>query len=106
MKEINWKSLSFSLLISTSIHGTILSILFIQYFNTMSVLFDAILSHINNSNASGKIAFTIAEGKPLIPVWAWIVFFLISYIFVTIVSYFLIELLHQRKKRKNAGEGM
>jgi len=106
MKEINWKSLSLSLIISTIVHGTILSILLIQYFNTMSLIFDAILSHINNSNTSGKIAFTIAEGKPLIPLWAGILLFSISYILVTMVSYFLIEFLNQRKKINNAGEGI
>jgi len=105
MKGINWKSLSLSLIISTMIHGIILSILLIQYYNTLSLIFNAILSHINNSNASGKIAFTIAEGKPPIPLWAGILLFSISYILVTMVIYLLIELLKQRKKMNNAGDG-
>jgi hypothetical protein len=98
MKEINWKSLSLSLIISTIIHGTILTILLIQYLNTMALIFDTILSHINNSNTSGKIAFTIAEGKPLIPLWAGILIFSVSYILVTMISYLLIESLNRRKK--------
>jgi hypothetical protein len=106
MKEINWKSLSLSLIISTIIHGIVLSILLIQYFNTMSLIFDAILSYINNSNTSGKIAFTIAEGKPLIPLWAGILLVSIFYILVTMVIYLLIELLKQRKKINDAGEGI
>jgi uncharacterized membrane protein YwzB len=98
MKEINWKSLSLSLIISTILHGTILTFFLIQYLNTMSSIFDTILTQMNNSNSSGKIAFTIAEGQPLISLWSGILFFSVSYILITIVSYFLIELQNQRKK--------
>jgi hypothetical protein len=97
MKEINWKSLSLSLILSTIVNGTILSILLIWYTNIMSVLFHEILSHINNSNVSGKTAYTIAYGKP-IPIWAGILIFSMSYIFVTLISYLVIESLKQRKK--------
>jgi hypothetical protein len=98
MREINWKSLSLSLIISTILNGTVLSILLIQCINNISSSFDWILSHINNSNTSGKIAYTIVEGKPLIPFWAWFLIFSLSYIFVTMISYYLIQLQNQRKK--------
>ena len=98
MREINWKSLSLSLIISTILNGTALSILLIQYMNNMSSLYHEIFSYINNSNTSGKIAYTIVEGKPPVPFYAWIPIFCISYIFVTMISYFLIELQNQRKK--------
>jgi hypothetical protein len=97
MKEINWKSLSLSLIISTILNGTALSILLIQYMDIMSSLFHEILSYINNSNTSGKITYTIAEGKS-IPFWAWILLFSISYIFVTMISYYLIDFQNKRKK--------
>jgi hypothetical protein len=99
MKEINWKSLSLSLILSTVVNGTILSILLIWYTNTMSVLFHEILSHLNNSNVSGKTAYTIAYGKPLVPFWAWILIFCLSYFFITMISYLLIQLQNQRKNR-------
>jgi len=98
MKEISWKSLSLSLIVSAILNGTVLSILLIWYTNTMSVLFHEILLHINNSNVSGKTAYTIAYSKPLAPFWAWILIFCLSYIFVTMISYFLIQLQNQRKK--------
>jgi hypothetical protein len=98
MKEINWKSLSLSLLLSTVVNATILSILFIWYTNTISVLFHEILSHLNNSNVSGKTASTIAYGNEPFPVWAGILIFSLSYIFVTMISYILIELRNRRKK--------
>jgi len=63
----------------------------------MSYLFHEILSHINNLNASGKTAYTIAEGETF-PFWAGILIFSISYIFVTMILYFLIEAHSQRKK--------
>ncbi len=94
MKEINWKSLSLSLIISTILNGTALSILLIQYMNTMSYLFQEILSHINNS----KTSVTIAYGKPPVPFWAGILIFSMSYIFVTMISYLLIESQNRRKK--------
>ena len=97
MKEINWKSLSLSLIISTILNGTALSILLIQYMDIMSSLFHEILSYINNSITSGKITYTIAEGKS-IPFWAWILLFSISYIFVTMISYYLIDFQNKRKK--------
>ena len=97
MKEINWKSLSLSLIISTIVNGTILSILLIWYTNTMSVLFHEILSHINNSNISGKTAYTIAYGKP-IPVWGGILIFSMSFVVITMITYLIIESLKQRKK--------
>jgi flagellar biosynthesis protein FlhB len=99
MKEINWKSLSFSLIISTILNGTVLSIFLIQYVNTVSSLFHEILSHINNSNMNNsKNSVTIAYGQPPIPVWAAILIFSMSYIFVTMISYLLIESLNRRKK--------
>jgi hypothetical protein len=98
MKEINWKSLSLSLILSTIVHGTALSIFLIQYVNTTSVMFHDILSLLNNSNASGKIAYTIAVGEPVVPPWMWFLFFSVSYIFVTLISYFVIELQNRRKK--------
>lgn len=99
MKEINWKSLSLSLIISTILNGTVLSILLIQYINTISYLFHEILSHINNSINNSKVSVTIAYGKPPIPFWAEILIFSMSYIFVTMISYLLIELLNRRKKQ-------
>jgi hypothetical protein len=93
MKEINWKSLSLSLIISTILNGTVLSILLIQYMNTMSYLCHEILSYNNSSNGS----ITIAYGKT-IPFWIWILIFSISYIFVTMISYYLIQLKNRRKK--------
>ena len=98
MKEINWKSLSLSLILSIVVNGAILSILFIWYTNTMSVLFHEILLHINNSNVSGKTASTIAYGNEPFPVWAGILIFSMSYIFVTMISYLSIELQNRRKK--------
>jgi hypothetical protein len=98
MKEINWKSLSLSLILSIVVNGAILSILFIWYTNTMSVLFHEILLHINNSNVSGKTASTIAYGNEPFSVWAGILIFSMSYIFVTMISYLLIELQNRRKK--------
>ena len=98
MKEINWKSLSLSLIISTILNGTALSILLYQYLNTVSILFHEILSHITNENTSGKIAFTIAEGKSPIPFWAGILIFMASYIVVTMISYLVIESRNRRKK--------
>ena len=98
MKEINWKSLSLSLIISTILNGTALSILLIQYMNTTSDLFHEILSHINNSNVSEKTAYTIAYGKQTFPFWTWILIFSISCIFVTMISYYIIDSQNQRKK--------
>lgn len=63
----------------------------------MSSLFHEILSNINNSNTTGKIAYTIAEGK-LIPFWVGILIISLSYVFVAMISYFLIELQNRRKK--------
>jgi amino acid permease len=97
MKEIHWKSLSFSLIISTIVNGFILLILIIQFMNTTSILFHEILSEMDNSNASGKTAYTFAEGNPLY-FWIWIPIFVLSYLGVTLISYFLIELLNRRKK--------
>jgi hypothetical protein len=93
MKEINWKSLSLSLIISTILNGAAVSILLIQNMNTMSYLFHEILSHMNSSNTS----VTIAYGKP-VPFWIWVLIFSISYIFVTMISYYLINFQNQRKK--------
>jgi uncharacterized membrane protein len=99
MKEINWKSLSLSLIISTILNGAALSILLIQYINTISSLFHGILSYINTSNINNsKVAVTIAYGKPPIPFWAGILIFSMSYIFVTMISYLLIESQNRRKK--------
>lgn len=98
MKEINWKSLSLSLIISTILHGFALAILFIQYMNSISYLFDQTLSLVNNSN----ISVTFACGKPLVPFWAWIVIFLISYICVTMILYYFIDFRYQRKKERDS----
>jgi hypothetical protein len=97
MKAINWKSLSFSLIISAIVNATALSIFLFQYLSTLSYLFQEILSHINNSNASGKTAYVIAEGRPT-PLWLWALLFSASYILVTGISYLLIELRNRRKK--------
>lgn len=98
MKEINWKSLSFSLIISTILHGAVLSILLIWYINTLSSSFHWLLSYINNSSINNsKNSVTIAYGNPL-PVWAGILIFSMSYIFVTLISYLLIEFQNRRKK--------
>ncbi|VVB61953.1 Uncharacterised protein [uncultured archaeon] len=94
MKEINWKSLSLSLIISTILNGSVGSILLIQYMNNISFCFNKILSNINNSNAS----VTIAYCKPLVPLWVWILIFLISYLVVTMILYLLIESQNRRKK--------
>ena len=99
MTEINWKSLSLSLIISTILNGTALSIFLIQYMNTVSSLCHGILSYINNSNINNsKVAVTIAYGKPPIPFWAGILIFSMCYIFITLISYYLIEFQNQRKK--------
>lgn len=97
MREINWKSLSLSLIISTILNGIAISTFIIQYMDIMSSLFHEILSNINNSNTTGKIAYTIAEGKS-IPFWVGILIISLSYVFVAMISYFLIELQNRRKK--------
>ena len=94
MKEINWKSLSLSLIISTILNGAALSVLLIQYIDTMSYLFHELLSPINNSHTS----ITVACGKPPIPFWVGILLFSISYIVVTMISYYVMEFQNQRKK--------
>ena len=99
MKEINWKSLSLSLIISTILNGTALTILLIQYVNTESSLIHGLLSYITNTTINNsKVAVTIAYGKPPIPFWAGILIFSMSYIFVTMISYLLIESRNRRKR--------
>ena len=98
MREINWKSLSLSLIISTILNGTALSILLNQYMYAEALLWNEVLPHILNRNASGQNAYTIVYGKALFPYWIWFLIFPLSYIFVTMISYFLIELRNRRKK--------
>jgi len=98
MKEINWKTLSFSLIISTIFHGIILSILLFQYLNTISILFREILSNMNNPINNSTTTSTIAYGNPPIPFWAGVLIFSMSYIFVTLILYLLIESLNRREK--------
>jgi len=97
MKEINWKSLSISLIISTIVNGTALAIFLFQYLNGISNVLQFFLSNMNNSNDSGKTAHTIAEGNPIY-FQVWILLFLVSYILLTGISYLLIELYNRRKK--------
>ncbi len=93
MKEINWKSLSLALIISTILNGTIVSILLIQYNYYIDILLQT-LKHLNEPETS----VTIATYETLFPFWVWILIFCISYIFVTMISYCLINYLKQRKK--------
>jgi len=92
MKKINWKSLSLSLIISTILNGTFVSILLIRYDYYIDILLQS-LKHLNEPDTS----VTIATYEPFFPFWVWILIFCISYIFVTMISYYLINYLKQRK---------
>jgi|GEM_PF-4306083 len=98
MKEINWKSLSLSLIISTIVNGTVLLFEVIQYINSVSVCFNGMGKYLMNSSINNsKVAMTIAYGKPF-PLWAGVLIFSMSYIVITLISYFIIEALNKRKK--------
>jgi len=93
MKEINWKSLSLSLIISTILNGTFVSVLLIRYNYYVDILLQT-LKHLNKPDTS----ITIATYEPFFSFWIWILIFCISYIFVTMISYYLINYIKQRKR--------
>lgn len=98
MKEINWKTFSLSLIISTIVNGAVLSLVLIQYIMMVSSSFDGMLKYLMNSSINNsKVALTIAYGRPF-PLWAGILIFSMSYIVITLISYFIIESLNKRKK--------
>ncbi len=97
MKEINWKFLSYSLIVSTIVNGAVLSLFVIQYIDSVTVVFHGIISQMNASNTSGGVPTTIAIATPA-PVWVGIVIFSLSYIGITLVSYYVLQALNQRKK--------
>ena len=85
--EVNWKSLSFSLIVSIVFHGSVLTVLFFDYVNKVRTIFNNYLSAIGNQT-DDKISVTLAQGTSYLPE-LWILLIIVSFVIVTVICYFL-----------------
>ena len=87
LMEVNWKSLSFSLIVSMVIHGSVLTVLFLDYVNKFRTIYNNYISAIGNQT-DDKISVTLAEGTSY-PPELWILLMIVSFVIVTVICYFL-----------------
>jgi hypothetical protein len=98
--EIDWKSLSISLIISVIVNGVIGIYLLYDYFNRLSSVFEFLVSEyikVTSGNNSSYDALTIAGGSPN-QFEFWIIVFMVSFVLITTVSYFILHNYNKRKK--------
>ena len=101
--NIDWKSLSVAMIISIIINGIVGIVVLVDYTVKNSNAFDALLSEYNrlisetSSEGEISITMTIVE-KSVFPLWIWIAIFVCSLVILTLVFYFSINFLKDRKK--------
>lgn len=103
MMNINWKHCSIALFISIGLHGLIISAFFLNYIHQLSSIISAINKQYVNTTqgnvTSSNNAVTIAQSSGFSPE-IWIVIFALSFVILTLITYFFQEFLSSKKAKK------
>lgn len=102
--KINWKHLSYALIISVILNGIAGIILLIDYVGKVSSVFESLFSEPEYLEGviPKPLTMTIIAGSyqdSVTAFWIWILIFALSFVFLTLVSYFVIG--HINKSRKS-----
>ena len=102
MMKINWKYLSFALIISVIVNGIVGALLLMDYVVKVSSVFESLFSEPEYlvGVEPKPLIMTIIVGSyqdSVTAFWVWILIFALSFVCLTLVSYFLIGYINKRK---------
>ncbi len=101
--NIDWKILSVAMIISIIVNGIVGIVVLVDYTVRTSNAFDVLVSDYNRliseTSSEGEISMTMTiVGESVSLLWIWIVIFVCSLVVLTLVFYFSINFLKDRKK--------
>jgi len=101
--NIDWKILSVAMIISIIVNGIVGIVVLVDYTVRTSNAFDVLVSDYNRliseTSSEGEISMTMTiVGESVSLLWIWIVLFVCSLVVLTLVFYFSINFLKDRKK--------
>ncbi len=99
--NVDWKSLSISLIISIAIHGIAGIYLLIESKNELVTLMKRIVpeysTNISENLEANKISITIAQGSGF-SLEIWILLFVLSFVLLTVISYVALNFIGKKEK--------
>ena len=99
MMEIDWKSLSISLIISIIVNGAIGIYLLNDYLTRISSSFDFLVKEylqVTSGNNSSNTVVTIAEGSSNV-LYIWLIMLIVSFVLITSICYPILNRYYNRK---------
>ena len=100
--DVDWKSLSISLIISIAIHGIASIYLLIESKNELVTLMKKIASeystNISENLEANKISITIAQGSGF-SLEIWILLFVLSFVLLTVISYVFLYFMCKKESK-------
>ena len=99
--EINWKHLSFALIISVIVNGIAGIILLMDYVAKVSSVFESLRSEpeylVGVEPKPLTMTIAVSGHNSVTAFWIWILIFGLSFVCLTLISYFLIGYINKRK---------